>query len=342
MYKGIETFKDQTEFSNLISDLTKTELEYGIPIEYQNEINSLKKSMHENLISERYQKALVAYKYLSFPFYCEKASDLKINPSFDDQNHVNIADMIKKYSDNLLRLSEEINNEEAQIIDRDFYLQTFEFENDFSFYEWSSLDFPFEISELLNGMKTYFYADVESTEYDALKFCTINFQVKIKSNDSVNQELNEYLNKNFFVELRHSGISNYKFKDKFYVIDLHFNSDKKLLLSYQYGSKSLNNANEAFKKLASNKPILSPFTFWEIQLVPIRKENKIKIFPDISSILKGKHEVTLSMHGIGQFVKNEFTSKTDLKNCKDKRDLNRKLNKCFNNSDYYKMERKTN
>jgi hypothetical protein len=246
----------------LLADLTQTEIQIGIPNEYQTEINSLKKSIQSNMIKEKYQKAIEAYKYFSFPFYCEKITYLKLIPSNDENNNETSTELILKYSNNLKRLSDEIKNEEAEITKKDNYLQSLEFENDLSFYEWSSNDFPFEITQLLNGTKTVFYADVKKTEFDALKFCTINIQIKINSNNKVSTELNTLLNKNVLVELTHSGISNYKLKNDIYVINLNFNSDKKLLLSYQYGSKKVKNANEAYSKLASNKPVLSPYTFW--------------------------------------------------------------------------------
>ena len=337
IYKGIEAFKQQIEFTNLIADLTRTELQVGIPNEYQAEINSLKKSIQKNIIKEKYQKAVEAYKYYSFPFYCEKMEDLKLVSSNDENSNESSRDLILQFSDTLNRMYSEIKNEEAEITYKDNYLQYLDFENDLSFYEWSSNDFPFEITQLLSGNKTVLYSGVKKTFYDALKFCTIYLKVKIKFNETVNEKLNALLNKNVLVELTHSGISNYKFKESFHVINLHFKSNHNLILSYQYGTTSVNNANEAYKKLRSNKPILSPYTFWEIQLKPIRKNN-FNIFNEISSIIEDQKEIIVSMHGIGKYVKDEYNLKS--KNCKNKRDLSKKLtNKC-SNRDNYRMVRK--
>ena len=236
--------------------------------------------------------------------------------------------MIKYYSDNLNRLLNEIKNEDAEITKKDIYLQSLVFENDLLFYEWSSNDFPFEIAKLLNGNKTVFYADVRKTQFDALKFCTINIQIKIKYNSTVSQNLNSLLNEKVLIELTHSGISNYKLKNDIYVTNLNYKSDKKLLLLCQYGSKSINNANEAYRKLSSNKPILSPYTLWEIQLKPIIK-NHVNIFNEISSIIKDQNEI---MHGIGKYLKDEYDGKSI---CKNKRDSNKKvMNKCSNRDNY--------
>ena len=54
IYKGIQTFKKQIDFSNLVADLTQTEPQIGIPNEYQTEVNSLKKSIQKNIIKENY------------------------------------------------------------------------------------------------------------------------------------------------------------------------------------------------------------------------------------------------------------------------------------------------
>ena len=163
--------------------------------------------------------------YFSFPFYCEKTEELKLVSSNDGDPNENSTDMIKQFSNTLNRLYNEIKNEEAEITYKDNYLQYLEFENDLSFYEWPSNDFPLEIAQLLSGNKTILYSDVKSTLFDALKFCTINIKIKIKSNHTANGKLNELLNKNVLVELTHSGISNYKFKDDFYVINLLFKSN---------------------------------------------------------------------------------------------------------------------
>ena len=329
IHRGIANYKQQIEFSNLIADLTQTELQIGVPIEYQNELNSLKKTILANIIKESYEKALKAFKYWSFPFYCDQIYNVRFHHVIEDSNDSNIERLIKSYSDHLDKLFQIINNDDVEIkASIDNYLQNFEFDSDYAFYQWSSHDFPFEIEQLLAGEKVVLYADVKTTIFDALKFCTLNIRIDIKSNNSANQELNELL-KHVFVELTHSGISNYKFKDDIYVINLHHNSDKKVSFRYQYGSTSLNNANESYKKLASNKPILSPYTFWEIKLDPIINDHKFQIFNAISSITREQKEISVSLFGIGQYVKNSCNQNFNTTICKEKRDSNQNfLGKC--------------
>ncbi|CAF0960078.1 unnamed protein product [Brachionus calyciflorus] len=312
IYSKIESYMEQNDFASYIADITKTEIAVGIPVKYQAKINELKKTIHSNIIKDRYQQAIEAFKYWSFPFFCQYTSDLTIY----DTAHKEISntdEMISKYADSLSNLLNKYRNYEAVLRPSiDNYIQSFSFENEYAFFKWSSVKYPIEVKRLLNGMKTTFQASLDGDNrklFDAVKFCTIYLTIETR-NTSKNQMIKELL-KNYFVELTHSGISNYLYKNKKYTIESNFNSGEKLRLRYPYGSTDSNNANESFKKLSANNPILSPYTFWDIQLVPINKQNEYQLKNELNSLIGNNDELIVSLNGRGQYL---VTGEYDISN----------------------------
>ena len=254
-----------------------------------------------------------AFKLFSFPFFCkyfqsiEIASENLVTDSTDE--------MIKSFTNTLEKLLDKINNQKAVIEPSiDNHIQRFSFENDHPFFTWSSLEYPLELKQFLSGNKTTLYADVLHSKLNAVKFCTLFIKIEIKSNKFLNESLNALLNQ-MFVELAHPGISKYKINQEVYTINLHYNSVEKLLLRYRYGSTS--DANESFRKLAENVPMLSPYTFWELKLVPIRNDDQKRYFDELMSIMKSGEEVIISLIGKGQYVTKSFF--TEKFNCRVKR-----------------------
>ena len=333
IYTRIESYNEQTEFANYIAHLTQKEVLIGIPSDYRSDINSLKRTIHANIIKERFQKALEAFEYWSFPFFCEHNDDLKINKIDEKTEDTNL--MIKTYAEILTQLLEKVKTSENEITTAvDNHIQRFSFENEYPFFEWSSHKHPFEIKQLLNGNKTTLYADIKAAQYDAIKFCTLYILIEIKTNKSLNDQLTSIL-KNYFVELTHSGISNYKYKLKEFSINLNYNSAEKLLLRYKYGSSGSDDANASYQKLAYNKPVLSPYTFWEIKLNPIDKNDHLEKISSI--ILTEKDEIVVSLNGKGQYVTDEVKQS----NCKHNKRNTKKTKECNFNDVYGKLIKKT-
>lgn len=311
IYEKIESYIEQNEFASYIYDITQTETAIGIPYKYQSKINELKKSIHSNIIIDRYHQAIDAFKYWSFPFFCQYTSDLAIYDA-KVNNYEKTDEMINNLANSLQSLLNRIKNFETQlkpVIDN--YIQGFSFENDFSFFKWSSAKYPIEIEQLLNGRKTTFLADFDEENgevFDAVKFCTIYLTIETK--DPVKNEKLKNLLKKFFVELTHSGISKYKLNKNKYTIDMNLNKGEKLKLRYPYSSTDSNEGNESYKKLSSNKAILSPYTFWDIELVSISKNNEYMLLNELSMLVKNE-EVIVSLNGKGQYlVPNEHYAET--------------------------------
>ena len=208
-----------------------------------------------------YDQALESFDYWSFPFSCVLTQHLK--KQIDDQ--IEHKDLIiserVRVLDQLLKImnKSEIENNNPK---KEKYIKRFEFDRMSPFYQWSSEFHSLEINRLLSGEETTFYADISSAKFDVIKFSKLNLHIEILSNRSSNETLHNLLETNFFVDLTYMGPSFPKFRSK--VVKINF--IEQLLFSFKYGSNSLDESNEAFKKLESSEPKLIPYTFWKIKL----------------------------------------------------------------------------
>ena len=169
------------------------------------------------------------------------------------------------------------------------------------FYQWSLKTHPFELESLLAGEEVTLYADIAGAEFDAVKFKTIFLKIET-TNQSTNARLNEELGQ-FYVELEHSGVSFYKFNKEEYRLESGstLSNAEKLLLRYQYGcTTTCDNSNVSFKKLAKTEPLLSPYTFWKMRLVPVLPRQDA--FKKIESIYKAEENLLVSLGGEGRYV----------------------------------------
>ena len=182
---------------------------------------------------------------------------------------------------------------------------------------WSSLSHPYEISRLLAGHKVTLLADIEESvvtahhKMDALKFSTLNMEIEVF--DAFTGDLNHTVNSllgECFVEMTHSGQSFYSFQQKTYMIDLSYLSASpanKLMLRYKYGARNAHFSNDSHRKLVEDKSVLSPYTFWELQIVPVNERSMRDIFKRMASALqvtkRDQREIRVYLTGHGEYLK---------------------------------------
>jgi len=298
IHSRIETFEQQNEFANYITDIIRDkDLAFkNLPFEIQNKINSLEKKINENIIEERYQQAVNAFKFWSFPFNCEYIQN---NLRNEETNAGNIDFKINIYAKQLEQMLNHVKNDKSEIRPSiDNHVINRLFDRYIPFFQWSTRNYPYELKRLLSGKLTTLYADINYARFDAIKFCTLDLLIETDAPDT-NRTLNGLL-KNFIVEMTHSGESNYKYKGKTITINMNYQSGEKLSLKHQYGSTE--NSNNSFKKLAANRPVLSPYTFWTIQIKAIEKEKEEELFEKIDSIMHENVELKVFLYGQGQYV----------------------------------------
>jgi hypothetical protein len=320
IYNRIDHFKEQHEFVNFIFNITREEKNHGNQFgkEYKNQILDLKNEIQMNIIKERYEVALEAFKHWSFPFFCEYKKKLDLSP--------------RSYAKNLKTLLETIRNDQDQLTLYDNYMfPSFSFENEFAFFKWSSKQYGFDMRRLLSGETATFYADIRKSEvsqkFDAIKFCTLYLLIEIKEESprtSKHNELTSLLTSQFYIELVHTGESNYKFNGRYYSIESYFKSEEKLKLISQYGCKTgekCENMNASFKKMAKSKPMLSPYTLWQFRIYSIDSTKRainhqmLEKIRDLA-LVKDK-EIIISLNGYGQYVSAELKNSqmTDNDSC---------------------------
>lgn len=303
IYDTIDRYKEQIEFAKYILDITNNEINYDIPLQYQQIINELEKKIKSNIISERYQQAIETLKLWSYPFFCELTKDLPLYNIVDGKNEKtsDTSKMATTYAQSLTKINDKMKNYEVTLIPYiDNYIQNKNFENDFAFYKWSSLKCPFEFNQLFNGTFAVFHANVEYSQFDSVKFNSIGIVFEITPEKTV--VLNNLL-RNFYVELIHPGISYFKHRNHTYVNNLippNLSSlHEKLLLRYSYGSSE--NLNELARKLSLSRPLLSPYTFWEIRLKP-KDSNKKEEYSSALKNLTIDEETIISLNGKGSYI----------------------------------------
>jgi hypothetical protein len=212
IHMRIENFEQQNKFTNYITNIIQNkDITYkNLDINYQKKIESLEKIILENIIEERYQQAVEAFKYWSFPFYCEYTQTTE---NFVNDNSNDIDLKVSKYEKNLEIFLNHVRTDNAEIrptIDNHVVFRLFD--RNIPFFQWNSKTYPYELKRLLSGKLTTLYADINYSKFDAIKFCTLDILIETNT-PSTNKTLNDLL-KNFMIELTYSGESNYKYKGK--------------------------------------------------------------------------------------------------------------------------------
>jgi len=179
----------------------------------------------------------------------------------------------------------------------------------------SSKTNPVEIKQFLKGERITLNANVKYSKFDALKFSKLYILIEISSK-SLNNTLQNIL-KEFFIELTHPGVSNFKFKNNFYSINSNFDLGTKLKLIDKYSSTNSDYSNETKKKIEENKPMLSPFTLWEMKIDTFNQENKIQLLNSINFIVQNNSdtETIVYLLGKGQYVLDSVKLEYDEINC---------------------------
>ncbi len=97
IYEQIENLIQQYDLARYLADVSSSQITSQIHSnELQSKINELKLSIQANVATERYEKALKAFEYWSFPFFCEYTRKIHIKK----QNEIDF-DEIDQYADNL-------------------------------------------------------------------------------------------------------------------------------------------------------------------------------------------------------------------------------------------------
>ena len=112
IYKHIEGFVQQSELVNYMNKLLNIPNNQKTMVHYKDVITKFENVILKNLITEKYEQALKAFSYWSFPFFCEYTHNIEM-PNPNKIKDVN--DMISKYSIVMSKLLEIIDSSETKL-----------------------------------------------------------------------------------------------------------------------------------------------------------------------------------------------------------------------------------
>jgi hypothetical protein len=264
IYDRIENEKDRQDLADLIVS-TVDPNHALIKTRYKNFLK-LTESKESNIIIKEGNDILSMVKQSSFPlspFY--SYNTYKTNLELKDNKVQTVIEGIKlAYKQHTLN--------KLAISGMDKYIFTTKFngiigcKNPFSIYKE-----PLKFAELLKGEGIEFTSDIRNApQYsDAIKFKEIGIQFKIYDSkgkvEEIQTEIFNKLAENFRFELTSSGDYYYRFINKYYKIP-----SSKISLSASYKSNYV--LNEEYRKIKEGDAIFSPYTTWNLKLVPIRPE----------------------------------------------------------------------
>lgn len=317
IYSRIENTKDHIEFVGYLSVINNPRgFTEGLDFssnKYTNEIIKLESKIRENILKEIYSKAMQAFRYWSFPFNCFYLEKIKLPKT--GTNDIN--NLIKENLNTLNSLLTFVQKDKMSINAKiDNYILTSHFSPRYPFYKWSFNESQFEIQSLFNpnSYKATFPTFLDTnqiTSLNALKFSSIYILIEAHSSQAKNETLNRILS-DFRVELKYVGYSFYKFRSNTFVIPMDSIENEDIILGFNYGCtiSKCYNLNQSFLKFTNGKAILSPFTTWEISLIPFEymsNNEKKKLSQELKSVLKDDlSDITLKLCGVGQFINRKY------------------------------------
>jgi hypothetical protein len=301
IYSLVQSYVEQNEFANYIACLHLPAND--LDDKYKSNFNVLKKLILENLVKERYEKAEMSFRFWSFPFFEKHQINLKVE---DSENTDQIESLILIYGQNLDYMLNKIKESDNTIKPLDHSYQKYVFDYDTPFHEWSSSNFPIAIKQLLKGHSVKFYADVNKhDQFEAVKFNKVHVKIMINSSSKLNETLSKLLEE-CFVDLTYSDTSYFNYKNEIHKIESN-GLNQNFTFRYRYGHPNDRNYwNQVYEKIDKSKPMLSPYTLWDIRITPMNRDKSETILKGINNVfeqISNQDDVIIYLCGNGLYIK---------------------------------------
>jgi len=237
-------------------------------LQLQANIIRLRFNVYANYILGLYFTMTDTYQLTFFPFAAQHFGIFQLSSSLESYKDLN--EIVSATTNNLKSMIEYI-----PIISDDrsnFVLDKTSFDNndpDDYLYKWKYSEVRNEIQQLFAGEKIRLFADIKRSDkhltkqFNAFQFNEINLVFR-SSNKTINDQLNVALGSSFILSLSHLGQSDIRCNDDFYRI-----TTGSIMLSYcPPKNESSPPACHGFHymRYQQNRPSLSPYTLWEIEL----------------------------------------------------------------------------
>lgn len=268
-------------------------------VQLRNNVNELQFKVNANYILATYYHFIDGFKLTFFPFAAEFLEMYQLSSSLS--TYADIKALISVTTSNLKSLVQRI--QEIKINSGDMVILKNSIDSNNTrdaFYVWKNLEVRDDIRRLFAGEKVKFLADIKQPRnynFNAIKFSVVDLVFR-SSNQVTNDYLKDiltYFQTDFLV---HSGVSDFRCNDDFYKI-----SSNPVFISFSFDKDSdqiPRSRNLVYKMLKENRPLLSPYTQWEIQLKVINPRRHSVSFDDLSSFVD---QVDMELHGTGEYIR---------------------------------------
>lgn len=292
-------------FTKLFAEHIKTKNELVLPnlniSELRNNLKLLQFGVYGNYFLDTYYYIIEGFQLTFFPFAVDYLKMYRLPTSFlsyEDLNAIALAT-----TNNLNTLSQSIdaiNSNHARIVKNKNSIDKTNRED--AFYTWKNYDVREKIRKLFAGEKITLLADVKQTKnrFNSIKFNTIELVFRLselsEQNDFFNDRFN-YILEVLEVKFNHTGVSTFRCNDNFYQMT----TEPIFILSSfaKDTSKIPLSRNLVYDMLRENRPVLSPYTLWEIQLSGVNERDAVNF-----DVLEPFVElVDIELHGTGKYIR---------------------------------------
>lgn len=309
VYDRIDSYSEKSQLASLISDIAIGSNEFK-DATLKIAVSNMEEIIETNLAMQQYKLALRALKQHKFPF-----AEMFLNP-FQlplDLNSTDSTFVIQtlKQIDNLI---DGIRESNAIISQKDmlgYQVSNEIFTDNMAFYKWDYQNYKKEISQLLNGEGATLVSNLNGgLEMNAVKFNLIWLKFRLK-NETLQREFDEEF-KNFDrVRMEIAGNNLYRCDKRIYYIPL----EKPFDLSFSPKCKPPCSIDGHHESLWKSEPFLSPYTTWNLILVPDKPPGEPE--HDFAKLSRFQDYVTeVALEGHGRYVHRDISLEFDI--CSDR------------------------
>lgn len=300
VYDRIDTYSEKSQMVTLMADIAIGSNEIQDPV-LRHSVSNIEKIINTNFGLEQYETAMQALKQHKFPFAEQYLDQFQLSPDLNTADTAFTINALKQID----KLVDGVREANAVIEDMGSYnFPDIDFEGDDPFFRWDNQNYKDDIAQLLNGDDVTFVSDInDGLKKNAIKFNEIWLKFRLQ-NQTLQNEFDAEIQK-FLVRMEMVGNSFYRCDKRIYYISL----EKPFDIVYSLKCMPPCQLNENYVKLKTSDAFLSPYTTWNIMLIP---ENDKSDYDKLSQFQNYVTEIALE--GRGQYLHNDVRFEYDICN----------------------------
>lgn len=253
-------------------------------------LNQLRRTAKGNFALNEYRRYVEGFRLAYFPYavcYLESLQIPATPTAYDNLDA--ITSTITDHLKDAKRYIEEIKSTTRDVT----HLEGNKPED--AFYIWKNADIRDKISRLFKGEKISLVAEANTAakQLNAVKFNKVDVIFR-SSNQTIHNQLGEAV-KAYLIILNHSGQSTFRYNDHFYHVR---SMPMKMFFTFEKTDKGDPvTRNAVYTKLRDSRPVLSPYTEWEIQLIDLHNDVRYENLTPLEQL-----DIDIELHGSGSYV----------------------------------------